>query len=68
MEEEALIMKEENRQEDKSAMKRITCAAWKCEETVYGMGVCKAHFDEWNMESIGGAAETKTKGRKTKQQ
>jgi hypothetical protein len=27
-----------------------TCAAWGCESTVYGMGVCKKHYYEWNME------------------
>lgn len=38
--------------EDNPRTKGITCAAWKCQETVYGMGVCKTHFDEWDMESI----------------
>ncbi|MEF3313789.1 hypothetical protein PV433_33440 [Paenibacillus sp. GYB004] len=61
-------MEEENVHEDKPEMKRITCAAWKCEETVYGMGVCKAHFEEWNMESIEVPVETRTKVRNNRNQ
>lgn len=29
-----------------------TCAAWTCGEPVYGLGVCRAHYEEWGMESI----------------
>ncbi|GAA3403135.1 hypothetical protein ACFFNY_05985 [Paenibacillus hodogayensis] len=31
---------------------RGTCAAWLCNEEVYGMGVCAKHYEEWAMENI----------------
>jgi hypothetical protein len=39
---------------DKASLKaaRKKCAAWRCDNEVYGMGVCEKHYHEWGMEAI----------------
>lgn len=32
--------------------KEQRCRAWLCDNEVYGMGVCKMHYEEWDMESV----------------